>query len=195
MIKAKWVGAHPNNFTPGRSGNTIKLIVVHSTQGSLQSAANWFNNPAAKVSAHYGIGKDGSLEQYVQFEDTAHHAGQWKVNQESIGIEFEDIFDGVEHNPVQYDIGARLISVLCKRFSLGKPSSANIRPHSDFRATKCPGDLDVSKLISLAQVAYEGANKEWKVKIYNAPAPAEKQPVVRFDNKHLIVHVDFKDSV
>ena len=172
-----WVGAHPNNFTIGRNGRTIKRLIVHSTQGTLQATANHFNNPKAKVSAHYGIGKKRELEQYVKLADTAHHAGNWKINLESVGIEFEDIYDGVEHNPVQYDLGAELIAALCKRFKLGKPSSSNVEPHNKYRATLCPADLDVQKLISLAQVKYELLFKE--------PDPKPQSKKVRlFDPVH-----------
>lgn len=39
--------------------------------GTLAGAGAWFANPASQVSAHYGIGLDGRMHQYVQLDDTA----------------------------------------------------------------------------------------------------------------------------
>lgn len=39
--------------------------------GSLAGTDGWFNNPASQVSAHYGIGLDGTIHQYVKLEDGA----------------------------------------------------------------------------------------------------------------------------
>jgi hypothetical protein len=143
----KQVPAHPSNFLKGRDGKQVALIVIHATQGSLQSAANWFANPKSRVSAHYGIGKEGQIEQYVDEADTAFHAGGWGVNQTSIGIEFEDVLDGKEPTSAQYVTGGALVADILKRYNL-KPSEQTIRPHRDFRATKCPGDLNMAVLAS-----------------------------------------------
>ena len=59
----KLVGAHPENFAEGRGGQKVRVIVIHATEGSLQGAAAWFNNPKSNVSAHIGVAKNGSLEQ------------------------------------------------------------------------------------------------------------------------------------
>jgi N-acetyl-anhydromuramyl-L-alanine amidase AmpD len=37
---------------------------------------SWFNNPAAFASSHFGVCKDGSVEQYVEVGDAAWHAGR-----------------------------------------------------------------------------------------------------------------------
>jgi N-acetylmuramoyl-L-alanine amidase len=81
------------NFTKGRKRD-ISTIVIHYTSGcTLDGAVSWFKNPKAKVSAHYVIGRDGTIIQMVNNEDTAWHAGrsEWNgvkwVNQFSIGIE------------------------------------------------------------------------------------------------------------
>jgi N-acetyl-anhydromuramyl-L-alanine amidase AmpD len=39
--------------------------------GSLAGTDGWFNNPSSQVSAHYGVGLDGALHQYVQLGDRA----------------------------------------------------------------------------------------------------------------------------
>ena len=154
MPEIKWVGAHPKNYQQGRNGKHIALFVIHATEGSLQSAANRFNNPASSVSAHYGIGKKGEIEQYVNTSDIAFHAGNWAINETSIGIEIEDVYDGNPPNDLQYKTIAWLISSLMKTYSL-KPDEKTIQPHKNFRATLCPGDTDVNKVISLTQLYFQ----------------------------------------
>lgn len=64
------------NFTPGRGGNPIDLIVLHYTAGgSPESTISWFKNPRSKASAHYLVARDGTIYQFVRDEDTAWHAG------------------------------------------------------------------------------------------------------------------------
>ena len=81
---ATWKGAHPNNFSTNKI--TPKYIVVHVTQGNNQAGVDgWFNNPAAIVSAHFSIGKDGAVHQYVDTDQTAYAEMNW--NSKAISIE------------------------------------------------------------------------------------------------------------
>lgn len=64
-----WVGSP--NFTPGRKGQQPVAIVYHIMAGTLAGTDSWFRNPGSKVSAHFGIGRDGAIHQYVREEDTA----------------------------------------------------------------------------------------------------------------------------
>lgn len=59
------------NFAPGRGGYGIRAFVLHTAVGTLAGMRNHFNNPNAQVSAHYGVGLDGQIDQYVQTYDTA----------------------------------------------------------------------------------------------------------------------------
>src|SRR4030081_3246377 len=77
------------NYSAGRPGG-ISWIVLHTMVGTVASANARFQNPNQQASAHYGIGLDGSLFQWVDESDTAWHAGDFVVNQASIGIEHED---------------------------------------------------------------------------------------------------------
>lgn len=67
----EFVGAHKNNFAIGRDGCKILLIINHVMLGSLLSTRGWFNDGASGVSSHYGIGKDGTVLQFVRDEDIA----------------------------------------------------------------------------------------------------------------------------
>jgi murein L,D-transpeptidase YcbB/YkuD len=81
---AQWKGAHPNNFSTTR--NVPKFIVIHVTSGdSLGGTDSWFQNPKAQVSAHFCIGKDGQVHQYVDTDQVAYAEMAW--NDKSISIE------------------------------------------------------------------------------------------------------------
>ncbi len=63
------------NFWAGRKGYKPEAFVIHIMQGTLIGTDAWFNNPASQVSAHYGVGKNGEVHQYVNVEDSAWQAG------------------------------------------------------------------------------------------------------------------------
>lgn len=100
MPDVKWVGSP--NYYAGRSGYKPAFIVNHIMCGTLAGTDAWFNDRNSGVSAHYGVGKDGSIHQYVRDEDTAWANGQansptWPLyrqfaghlNSSSISIEHE----------------------------------------------------------------------------------------------------------
>jgi len=86
--------AHPDNYGERPADMPINLIVLHYTaSGSLDATVRWFQNSYAEVSAHYVIGRDGTVVRTVHEEKKAYHAGksEWNgkkdVNRFSIGIE------------------------------------------------------------------------------------------------------------
>jgi len=77
-------------------GKTIQpiYIILHYTAGdSASNAINWFKNPQSQASAHFVIGRDGSITQMVATNRRAWHAGtsRWgeltDINTYSVGIE------------------------------------------------------------------------------------------------------------
>lgn len=73
-----WKGTNGHNFWAGRDGQTPLAIVDHcmgkgadGTRATLESCAGWFANPKSEVSAHFGVGKDGRVWQFVDIRDTA----------------------------------------------------------------------------------------------------------------------------
>ncbi|TGG77298.1 nucleoside transporter [Streptomyces albus] len=88
---AAWVPADPANYAEGRAEQLDK-IVIHVTQGSYAGSISWFQNPEAKVSAHYVVrSSDGDITQMVRDADTAYHAKS--ANASSLGIEHEGYID------------------------------------------------------------------------------------------------------
>lgn len=139
-----------NNFSLGRFSNGVELIVLHTMDGTVDSATQRFNNASQEVSAHYGIGEDGTKYQWVDETDTAYHCGNWDINTKSIGIEHED--DGNYNGPrsdVLYQSSAELVADICDYYNL-PVDAEHIRPHHDFFATACPDALDINRIISMA---------------------------------------------
>lgn len=81
--------------TPNKDGIYIpQYIIMHYTADtSAASTISWFKDPASQVSAHLLIDTDGTITQFVPFNDVAWHAGDstWdglvSMNHYSIGIE------------------------------------------------------------------------------------------------------------
>jgi N-acetylmuramoyl-L-alanine amidase len=119
-----WVGSPNFNSRPG--SKTIWAIVIHATASStLEGVISWFNNPAAELSSHYTIGKDGRIVQHVRDEDRAWHAGksEWKgvpsVNDFGLGIEMVNLNDGSDPYPeAQHQANVLLCTYLCRKYTI-----------------------------------------------------------------------------
>jgi N-acetyl-anhydromuramyl-L-alanine amidase AmpD len=150
------------NFTKNRQGKKINKIIIHWLgMGTLESANNRFMLATSVASAHYGI-SGAKVYQWVKDEDAAWHCGNFKVNLESIGIEYDA-------NPTQpasgetYQTSAELIANLCAKYQIPLDRQ-HILGHKEIKATQCPGTIDIDKLILLAK------NKSL-VKEVKAPEP------------------------
>jgi len=65
----------PNHFN-GRKGNIPDVISLHNTGGTKISSAHWwFLDPESQTSAHYLVGLDGEVRQYVNITDGAYCNG------------------------------------------------------------------------------------------------------------------------
>jgi hypothetical protein len=136
---AAWRPAYRGNYTnANRGAGIIDFIVIHIAQGSYSGTISWFKNPRANVSAHYVVGRRGQLAQCVRNEDIAWHAGNWRYNRKSIGIEHAG-YAGRRWTASMYRSSARLSARLCKRFNI--PVHNNIIRHRSVPgvATRCPG--------------------------------------------------------
>lgn len=154
-MNIKWVGAHKNNYGVGRSGKKINKVVLHWIVGTLESADATFAKPDRLATAHYGIGDD-DVHQYVKEEDTAWHASNLLVNQESVGIEHEggwllqDNKTRFKPTDKTHQTSAQLVFEICKRYGIPIDKD-HIFPHNKFSSTQCPGLLEVERIISEAK--------------------------------------------
>lgn len=110
-----------------RDGKAVRLIVLHATVGSLQSALSWLCNPQSKASTHYLISKTGRVLRLVPESMRAWHAGRAKwqdetdVNAISIGIELENDNSGNDRYPeAQMRSLTDLVVDLMQRYHLNR---------------------------------------------------------------------------
>lgn len=119
-----------------RGPRAVDAIVLHHTgPGRTSGLLTWLCDPASKVSAHYLIGRDGTIYQLVADEMAAWHAGKASlhgdeaVNSRSIGIELVHSGDNDTPFPeAQYVALEALLLYLVQRH--GVPQ-ANLVGHRD----------------------------------------------------------------
>ena len=139
-VRAVWRPAYRGNYTQANRGaRGIKYIVIHIAQGSYSGTIDWFQNPRANVSAHYVVGRKGKISQCVHNEDIAWHAGNWRFNRRSIGIEHAG-YGSQQWTDHMYHSSAKLSAYLCRRFNI-PVLPRYIRGHRWVPgvATRCPG--------------------------------------------------------
>ena len=119
-----------NNNDVGEYGNydkanrpqdmKINSIVVHDTEGDLQSVLDAFQDPTFYASSHYVIDKDGTVYQMVQNKDIAWHAGNWWYNMHSIGIEHVGFAHNgnTDYTPEMYEASATLTKWLAAKYNI-----------------------------------------------------------------------------
>lgn len=123
-----WKGAHAANYQAGRGGYALEFLVLHIMEGSLDGCAAWFNDPAARASTHYGVGKDGRIFQFVNLADMPFAHGSveleqtnapavlranWGVNPNVLGIGVEhEGFSGDAMTAAQFEASTRLAAWL-----------------------------------------------------------------------------------
>ncbi len=156
----KWISS-PNKRA-GRHGYKPEAVVIHIMEGSLAGTDSWFRNPESKVSAHYGVGADGEVHQYVDESDSAWHAGRrygatWKgirdgvnPNDYTIGIEHEGKAD-TPWSDEMYDSSAKLVKEICLRWNIPIDRDHVIGHREIYARKTCPGSqVSFKKLITLA---------------------------------------------
>jgi len=124
---ASWVAAHAGNRAVASRPKSSKIdrIVVHVTQGAYPGTISWFQNPRAKVSAHYVVrSSDGDITQMVRDKDVAWHAGNSSYNARSIGIEHEGFVNNASwFTDAMYRASAALTRALCDKYGIPKNRS------------------------------------------------------------------------
>jgi hypothetical protein len=160
------------NYSKGRDGKKIRKITIHHMAGKLTAKECWNVFQTREASAHYGIGWDTIIGQYVDEADTAWADGNWNSNCESVTIETANSSTGGEW-PVSDEVLATLIKLvadIAKRNNLGKlVTGKNLTWHQMYAATACPGPYLLSKMEYIANEANK-LNEETK------PEPKPEQP-------------------
>jgi len=167
MLNTSFIPSH--NYSTGRHGYTPIAIVIHIMEGTLEGTDSWFQNLDSKVSAHFGIGKNGNIHQYVAQANTAWHAGRvynptWKLIKSS-GDKGEPYINpnfytfGIEHEGDEksdwtdemYQSSSELIASLAKKWNIPLDRDHVIGHHEIYALKTCPGFVvDLNKLITMA---------------------------------------------
>lgn len=138
------------NQAVGRYGNKPRAIVVHVTEGTLESALSWIKDVKSRVSYHYIIGKDGSIYQIVDPENMAWSCGlvvksTWPLlsngsnpNEYTINIAYAGTAEEGPNRLQIYNL-MELIAELCTQYKIPL-DYLHIIGHNTIRTDKnCPG--------------------------------------------------------
>ncbi|WP_405559679.1 N-acetylmuramoyl-L-alanine amidase [Streptomyces sp. NBC_01180] len=99
----------------------IKYIVLHDTEETFDKTLQIFQDPHSQTSAHYVVRSgDGHVAQMVKDKDIAWQAGNWYINQQSIGIEQEGVAtEGSKwFTPAMYRSTAALVRYLAAKYDI-----------------------------------------------------------------------------
>ncbi len=131
-------------------GTAIDMLVLHYTgMKTADEALARLCDPAAKVSAHYTIDRDGRVYRHVPEEMRAWHAGvsywagETNVNARSIGIEMVNPGHEFGYVPFAEEQIAALIDLAGGIFSRHAIAPARVVAHSDVAPARKedPGEL------------------------------------------------------
>ncbi|HEY3544436.1 MAG TPA: N-acetylmuramoyl-L-alanine amidase [Gaiellaceae bacterium] len=110
------LAASQNYTQAARPAGAIRFIVIHVSEGGFLGTVAWLRDPRAHASANFVVGRDGAVQELVPLHDIAWHAGNWAVNERSIGIEnvgYTD--DPTGFTAAEYRATAKLAAVVARR--------------------------------------------------------------------------------
>lgn len=152
MRSVKWVGSPNYHRLPFFRK---KFIVLHWMVGTLNTTDKRFASKNSQVSTQYGI-EGSTVHQYVLERNYSFGSGTTYANTFGIAIEHsggELLKDGTRRKPSQvtHETSARLCADIARRRRWGKLIvGKNVFPHSHFKATMCPGTLDIHWIVNRA---------------------------------------------
>ena len=133
-----------------RGADPVDILVLHYTgMGTAEEALSRLCDPAAKVSAHYTVDRDGTVYAHVPEERRAWHAGlsYWagvrNVNARSIGIEIVNPGHELGYIPFTDDQVGAVIDLACGILKRHPVPPRNVVAHSDVAPSRKqdPGEL------------------------------------------------------
>ena len=138
----------------------------------------WLAGGAAQTSAHYEVA-DNEIIGTVGENVSAWHSGNYDMNARSIGIEHKNATGAPTWtiSEATYASSAKLIADICKRYGF-YPDATHVIPHKQVHATACPGGINMSKLIKMAQKVYNGGKVSGGSDSKSAPAKRKVDQVL-----------------
>lgn len=166
MNNITWIGS-PNHYN-GRNGHTITHITLHIMVGHLTGTDSVFQHPNG-ASAHYGIGANGTIHQYVNENDGSWSDANYTSNNSTISIEHEGGMNGIPCTQACMDASAKLCADIARRQGWThlwhEKLNGNIWLHREIPGTDhygcpdlAPNGLDVNYVINKANQILEGDN-------------------------------------
>lgn len=166
MNHITWVGS-PNHYN-GRNGHTISHITLHIMVGTLAGTDSVFQR-TGYASAHYGIGGNGEIHQYVSESDGSWSDANYASNNSTVSIEHEGGMAGVPCTRACMDASARLCADIARRQSWDHlwydGLNGNVWLHREIPGTDhagcpdlAPNGLDVNYVINKANEILQGGD-------------------------------------
>ena len=160
-----WIGS-PNHYN-GRNGYAVTHITLHIMVGHLAGTDSVFLNANSQASAHYGIGADGAIHQYVSENDGSYSDANFTSNNSTISIEHEGGMDGIPCTQACMNTSARLCADIARRYGWTHlwhdGLNGNIWLHREVPGTDhygcpdlAPNGLDINYVINKANQILEG---------------------------------------
>lgn len=160
-----WIGS-PNHYN-GRNGYDVTHITLHIMVGHLAGTDSVFLNANSQASAHYGIGADGAIHQYVSENDGSYSDANFTSNNSTISIEHEGGMNGIPCTQTCMNASARLCADIARRHGWTHlwhdGLNGNIWLHREVPGTDhygcpdlAPNGLDVNYVINKANQILKG---------------------------------------
>ena len=159
------------------AGTPVDILLLHYTDmRSCEEAVERLRDPAARVSAHYCVGKDGTVHALVPEERRAWHAGlsYWAgardINGRSIGIELDN--PGHQFGYQRFsDAQMEALAELCTGILARHPIPAHrVLGHSDVAPAR---KIDPGELFEWRKLAAAGIGLWPDATAFADPGPAE----------------------
>ena len=181
-----WIGS-PNHYN-GRNGYSVTHITLHIMVGYLGGTDSTFQNADTQASAHYGIGADGTVHQYVSESDGSYSDANYMSNNSTLSIEHEGgMASGAVCTQACMDASARLCADIARRYGWTHlwhdGLNGNVWLHREIPGTDhaacpdlAPNGLDVDYVINKANGILGGNDMTSAQDVWNYPIGAEGTP-------------------
>lgn len=163
-----WIGS-PNHYN-GRNGYHVDHITLHIMVGRLTGTDSLFQSSESEASAHYGIGGNGTIHQYVDESNGSQSDANYTSNNSTISIEHEGGMAGIPCTQACMDASAALCADIARRYGWDHlwhdRLNGNIWLHREVPGTDhagcpdlAPNGLDINYVINKAnEILQEGEN-------------------------------------
>ncbi len=194
MNDITWIGS-PNHYN-GRNGYTISHITLHIMVGTLAGTDSVFQH-AGSASAHYGIGSNGEIHQYVNESDGSWSDANYASNNSTISIEHQGGMAGVPCTRACMDASARLCADIARRQGWNRLQydelNGNVWLHREIPGTDhygCPdktiNGLDINYVINKAnQLLQTTTNTDEEDMMQCIIQPNGENRLVYFDGQRI----------